>query len=63
MSGQVQTILCTISIDIAEEFRAGFLLVTANSEADDAAALIADRELRYTLCFQRPELTYRIEDP
>ena len=45
MSSQVQTVLCTISIDIAKKFGAGFVFVPANSEAGDAAALIADREL------------------
>ena len=63
MSSQVQTVLCTISINIAKKFGAGFLFVPANSEAGDAAALIADREPSYPLCFQGPELTYRIENP
>src|SRR2546430_126890 len=63
MSGQVQTVLCAISVDITKKIAAGFLLVPANSEAGDATALIADRELSYTLSFQRPELTYSIENP
>src|SRR2546429_5503583 len=63
MSSQVQTVLCTISINSAKKFGAGFLFVPANSEAGDAAALIADREPSYPLCFQGPELTYRIENP
>ena len=63
MSSQVQTVLCTISIDIAKKFGPGFLFVPANSETGDAAALIADRELGYTLCFQGTKLTHCIENP
>src|SRR6266566_2682281 len=63
MSGQVQTVLRAISIDIAKKFGAGLLLVAANAEAGDAVALIADRELSYPLCFHGPELTHCIENP
>ena len=52
-----------MSIHITKKFGAGFLLVAPNSEAGDAAVLIADRELGYTLCFQGTKLTHCIENP
>src|SRR6478672_2448122 len=63
VSGQMQTVFCTIRIDITKKFGSGLLLVTANSEASHATILIADRQLGYVLCFQWSELTYCIENP
>src|SRR6266550_5903886 len=63
MSGKVQAILGTVCINVAKKFGACLLLVTANSETGDTAVLVADRELRYPLRFQRAELTHCIENP
>ena len=47
-----------MSIHITKKFGAGFLLVAPNSEAGDAAVLIADRELGYTLTREQLEKAY-----
>ncbi len=61
--GQAQAVVGGVGVDATEKFRRSFHFVTANTDADDVAILIAHRKFENFLRFFHAEVARGVEDP